>query len=166
MHSNGFEKCHILCFAYLMKQFSKNFHQQRTFYQLFEIIVVNNLSNVKKTYLLMLKLRYTLFAPLDHYSWLQGSVKIFSVKGGCQNLEIQGGWDPRPSYAMITKLRAACEARVESSQNLFCQEFTNVAENMANTEGKSYHSTKSKLLDIIVSTNTHNALSCRSQSWM
>ena len=90
-----------------------------------------------------MKLRYTLFVPLDHYSWLQGSVKIFSVKGDCQNLEIQ----------------AACEARVESSQNLFCQEFTNVAENMANTEEKSYHSTKSKLLDIIVLTNTHNALS-------
>ena len=104
--------------------------------------------------------------------------KIFSVKGGCQNLEIQGapfvirppqkfrrGWDPRPSYAMITKLRAACEARVESSQNLFCQDFTNVAENMANTEGKSYHSTKSKLLDIIASTKTHK-MPCRSQSYI
>ena len=91
--------------------------------------------------------------------------------GGCQNLEIQGapfvirppqkfrrGWDPRPSYAMIAKLRAACEARVESSQKLFCQEFTNVAENMVNTEEKPYHSTKCKLLDIIASTNTHNAL--------
>ena len=91
--------------------------------------------------------------------------------GGCQNLEIQGapfvirppqkfrrGWDPRPSYAMIAKLRAACEARVESSRKLFCQEFTNVAENMVNTEGKPYHSTKCKLLDIIASTNTHNAL--------
>ena len=51
-------------------------------------------------------------------------------------------------------MRVACEARVESSQKLFCQEYTNVAENVANEEGKPCHSTKSKLLDIIASTNT------------
>ena len=67
-----------------------------------------------------MKLRYTLFCTfIPLFMDFRGSVRIFSVKGWCQNLEIQGapfvirppqkfrgGWDPRPSYVFYVRTSA------------------------------------------------------------